>query len=361
MGIIIQSKTTISYMKSYLTAIIVALALTATLAKYPAGILNLQSVPEGYKYPFVKKSAADLPKNHNWSNFNGQNFVTIMRNQHIPQYCGSCWAHSTTSVISDRISIMRKAAFPEINLSPQVLLDYDYEDNGCHGGDFMSAFKFIKESGVTEENCSQYRAKGHEQSDANIQPRCRDCIGDKCFVPKKYNKYTIDEYGPIPSDEVAMMSEIYQRGPISCGVNAGPLEDVEYGFKDVFKSDIQGGVNHAISLTGYGVKDGVKYWILRNSWGEYFADEGYIKIERGKNTISIESQCYFANPVNTWKDENYPEKDVQTFTAYNRIIELKNKLSIELDLQAKKEQEKVAQKVEMYGSYKGGYKKSSVT
>lgn len=109
------------------------------------GILNLQKMPADYKYPFQKMSAAELPKNFTWGNVDGVNYLTRMRNQHIPQYCGSCWAHSTISIISDRISIMRKAAFPEINLSPQTLLDYDMVDQGCHGGDYMSAFKFVKE------------------------------------------------------------------------------------------------------------------------------------------------------------------------------------------------------------------------
>ena len=37
--------------------------------------------------------------------------------------CGSCWAMGTTSALSDRIKLMRNGAFPDINLSPQVLID----------------------------------------------------------------------------------------------------------------------------------------------------------------------------------------------------------------------------------------------
>lgn len=65
---------------------------------------------------------SQLPTNHWWGNVNGVNYLTYQRNQHIPIYCGSCWAFSATSALSDRIKIRRKAQWPDIILSPQVLI-----------------------------------------------------------------------------------------------------------------------------------------------------------------------------------------------------------------------------------------------
>ena len=59
-----------------------------------------------------------LPESWNWNNVNDTNYMTAVRNQHIPTYCGSCWAHAATSVLSDRIKIARNAAWPDINISP---------------------------------------------------------------------------------------------------------------------------------------------------------------------------------------------------------------------------------------------------
>jgi hypothetical protein len=60
----------------------------------------------------------DLPENYNWNNVDGVNYLTNIKNQHIPSYCGSCWAMAATSSMSDRIKIARKAAWPDINIAP---------------------------------------------------------------------------------------------------------------------------------------------------------------------------------------------------------------------------------------------------
>ena len=299
-------------------------------------------------------SKDDLPRNFTWGNKDGINYLTRMRNQHIPQYCGSCWAHSSTSLMSDRIAIMRGGHFPEINIAPQTLLDFDYTDQGCHGGDFRPAFDFIQKEGIVEENCSQYRAKGWEETDgtANVQPRCKDCANGKCFEPKGYNEYTVEHHGELPYNEEAIMTEIYMRGPVGCGVWSDPLEDVPFGFTGVFQTDKHGETDHAISVVGWGTEaeTGEPYWIMRNSWGEYFADGGFIKIKRGVNMINIEDSCYFAVPKDTWTGkQNYPNTGASTPKPE---VTLKM-VALTKDLQEFNKEYEVKQKVAKYGSFKG--------
>lgn len=83
-------------------------------------IEDLQPRPAGYK-PLIKNEKnfnSVLPENFFWGDVNGVNYLTVTKNQHIPQYCGSCWAFTATSSLSDRIKIARNATFPDILIAP---------------------------------------------------------------------------------------------------------------------------------------------------------------------------------------------------------------------------------------------------
>jgi len=104
------------------------------------------------------------------------------------------------------------------------------------------------------------------------------------------------------SGEENMMQEIYQRGPIACGIAVpDSLEEYTGG---IYK-DTTGDQNivHDISVVGFGVENGVKFWTVRNSWGSHFGNEGFFRVERGINNIAIESDCSWATVKDTWTDD----------------------------------------------------------
>ena len=245
----------------------------------------------------------DVPDNWDWGAVKDEmgvvrNYLTISRNQHIPQYCGACWAFATTSALSDRIKIARKGAWPDINISPQVLLSCSTKDDGCHGGDGISANEFMANNDMTDETCSIYQARGHENglkcTDVSF---CENCMPNKgCSRPKKYHTYRVKEYAHIEGDtnsdqEKNMMAEIYHRGPISCAISVTE-ELVHFKGGSVFTDKTNASeLNHEISVVGYGVDETTKekFWRIRNSWGTYWADQGFFRLRRGINNIGIES------------------------------------------------------------------------
>ena len=59
-------------------------------------------------------------------------------------------------------------------------------------------------------------------------------------------------------------------------------------------------LNHSVSIVGFGVENGTKFWHVRNSWGSHWGLDGFMKIERGNNTLGIEHDCIWATPKDTW-------------------------------------------------------------
>lgn len=93
-----------------------------------------------------------------------------------------------------------------------------------------------------------------------------------------------------------MMQEIFQRGPIACSIYANQaLDDYTGGIFE--ETEIYDHTNHAISVVGWGVEHGKKFWIVRNSWGSSWGEEGFFRIVRGINNIMIEASCGWATPI----------------------------------------------------------------
>jgi len=88
-----------------------------------------------------------------WRDFNGKNWLSWNKNQHIPQYCGSCWAQGTTSALADRFNI----AFPTMNYTPVGLSAQSvvncYKGGSCSGGEATSVYEFAFTHGIPHSSC----------------------------------------------------------------------------------------------------------------------------------------------------------------------------------------------------------------
>lgn len=230
-----------------------------------------------------------LPSSYDIRNVSGINYASVTRNQHIPHYCGSCWSHSTASALSDRIALVRGNAFPEVVLAPQVLVDCVQENShGCSGGDPNAAFEWLMKHPITDESCSPYLATDDVCTPATL---CSDCspnplVGCKPRTPQ--TSFTVSEHGTA-FGEHQMMAEIAARGPVVCGICV--TDDFESYAGGVFRDNSQCKTEmHAISIAGWGAdKDGTAFWVLRNSWGSAWGEQGWAKLQRGVDSLGIES------------------------------------------------------------------------
>ena len=249
-------------------------------------------------------SAADLPSDFTWCNNNGVNYCTPSLNQHIPQYCGSCWAHGTTSALADRIKIDRKGnvGYPDIQLSVQHMLNCG-NAGSCHGGSLDGPYQWIKglgSTGISYLTSQPYMACSSESKEGfcpNADWTCKPekvavtcgTFGEACVGLSHYPNATVSDYGTISGSD-AMQKEIYNRGPIACTIDATPLHKYTGGIITT-----KGGfTNHIISVVGYGTdSDKGLYFIVRNSWGEYWGENGYVRVQAGALSMT---NCAWAVP-----------------------------------------------------------------
>lgn len=244
--------------------------------------------------PHTYLKASELPAS---LDYREQGLMTTDLNQHIPVYCGSCWAHAAFSSIADRIKIATKGANRDIIPSIQALINCG-DAGTCNGGDSNMANSWVYRHGIPDVTCQAYQAKNMGCSAMNT---CMTCdpnpdIGCYALEPYAYPYTTLSEYGTVTGDD-AIMAEIYARGPVSAYINALCLEDPVYtGGVCMYDTCSNTTTNHAIQLNGWGTdENGIDYWIGRNSWGTPWGENGFFRVVRGGSYSP--GKAFWAVPV----------------------------------------------------------------
>lgn len=199
--------------------------------------------------------------------------------------CGSCWAFSTVEQIaSDNFLAGHRLE----ELSPQQLVDCEKPDQGCNGGDPVNAYPYIVKAGGIESEVS-YPYTGADGTCKFEKSRAAVKIsGFKQVVPACEGNFNSCKN---QTDYVATAKTyIKTTGPASICVNAEPWQLYSGG---VFSSKLRcsGAVrklDHCVQLTGYGKKaTGTPYWVVRNSWGLDWGEDGFIWLKTGENICGV--------------------------------------------------------------------------
>ena len=93
-----------------------------------------------------------------------------------------------------------------------------------------------------------------------------------------------------------MKAEIYQNGPISCGMHA--TDNFKKYKGGIFSEHEENPIlNHEVEVVGWGHDDTEgDYWIARNVWGTFWGEFGYFRISMDKDNLGIEKECTAATP-----------------------------------------------------------------
>eukprot|EP00913_Durusdinium_trenchii_P011084 g10406.t1 len=252
-----------------------------------------------------------FPKAFSWCKKDGKSYCTIS---------------GSMSALADRIKIARNAEGIDIQLSVQHLMNCGTAGT-CKGGEPNSAYQWLKEisdktgSGISYTTGQPYLACSKDLSSGfckgadftcsaeNVQRTCAT-FGKSCVGLAKYPNATVAEYGSIKGKD-AMMKEIFNRGPIACNVDANYILNYTTGIVTAKSSQ----TDHTISVVGWGTDDQLGlYWIVRNSWGEYWGEQGYFRVQSGALAIEEEGRTDLDEDSCTWatvKDFTAPERQNQ--------------------------------------------------
>jgi len=254
------------------------------------------------------------PTSWDWTNHNGGNWMTSVKNQRI---CGSCWAFSAVGAVEAMINIETKNHTNNPDLSEEYLVSdchfQPYANQNCCGGSKTLALQFIQQKGgIPDESCLTYQSKyctcdwrsaqwqcnvsncdyttGWNCSDTRCEDRCSD------WRAKLVN---ITDYDAV--DETGMKGNI-TKGPLSVSIGIG-YDVGGYWDGDIYRCANDSFSNHAVVVAGYDDVGG--YWIVKNSWGTGFGEDGYFKIGYGECYIE---ESAFNVEVGVCKKDIYQNK-----------------------------------------------------
>lgn len=231
--------------------------------------VNAESLRE---IPHISPKPVRRPAKWDWRD---SNVVSPVKDQAYPQYCGSCWAFGTVAVFE---SIIKIATGKDVDIAEQQLVSCTPQYGTCSGGNF--AFGFYTKKGANHEADFPYQA-------ANVV--CNTTAPQM----EKISRYSYVGAGAHPTLE-EMKQAIYQYGPIAVTVSASGAWN---GYKSgIYNACNSNGINHIVAIVGYDDFDQV--WILKNSHGTQWGEQGYMRIKyvgsTGYKCNSIGDEAMFA-------------------------------------------------------------------
>ncbi|EDO08563.1 Papain cysteine protease family protein [Babesia bovis T2Bo] len=193
------------------------------------------------------------------------NYMTPVKDQ---GNCGSCWAFSLIGVAEPFFKHKRDI---DVVLSEQNLVDCVKECHGCDYGNSYFAYEYIRDHGVYRLASYPYTAKS-----------------GPCVEPLNEPRLTISRFGLSENPDLPQLLKQYGPLTVYVAVNVD-WQFYSSGILDSCADEI----NHAVVLAGVGQDDDGPFWLIKNSWGTSWGEEGYVRLARGSS--AFDNECGLAH------------------------------------------------------------------
>ena len=225
------------------------------------------------------RNITNIPSSIDWRD---KGVVTEIKNQ---GQCGSCWSFSATGAVEGVWKLNNNKL---ISLSEEELVECDRGvDKGCKGGVMENAYEWIIKNGgiTTEKNYPYTSGNGHSE---------------QCYKNKIHDiKAHISNYCELIHNDEKDLEKALVQQPVAVAIEADQNSFQFYsdGILPAYKCGTK--LDHGVLAVGYGIdtEKKMKYWIIKNSWGENWGNNGYIKLEKEpkkKHRKKIHSACGIA-------------------------------------------------------------------
>jgi hypothetical protein len=261
-------------------------------------------LPENYVKPPRNTSLdnRDFPERFDWREMYG---VTAVKDQ---GQCGSCWAFAAIGVLESKVYLDTGV---EPDFSEQQLVDCDSMSSGCNGGNYDSAWEYLKDPGACMEADYPYHAQNQQCEDTSHDPYVRVTSYEYLNDSVDSIKAALQDYGPVAT--VMGANNNFQM------YTGGCLAD-----------DSNTGINHGVVIVGWDdtICEGGS-WIVKNSWGDGWGDNGFFTIRRGDLHVG-------EYPAIAYYEEVPPVRfqltDYTMIDGNNNRVEPEETISVEISL-----------------------------
>ena len=302
---------------------------------------------------YLPKVETIVPQEFTWTNVVDHkyypkikgNFSNPIQNQHSPIYCGCCWIINSLDVYASNINIYNRNhdyAKPAVQFSTQEVLNWfvKHKSKTCvTGGSPYEIGMYLLTFNVNYESNNTFLANdkisNYDRTYFGTPHRCdkwgknvktshidqnmhniHNSLGRECVVDRPYDNNKAKGFLYVYTyDEMVVKQLIYLNGAITTCVASDyllPYTSGIVGYNTV-KGIKDKKTDHLISIVGWGEERdskgrSVKYWIAKNSWGQYWGEDGYFRIIMNNNYLGIETVlmqfCFY--------DKNFKFKDLFT-------------------------------------------------